>query len=153
MRSLSERFWERVDRSALSPGGCWTWLGASDRNGYGMVSWEKKRRLAHRVAWELERGSLDGQCCLHKCDTPSCVNPDHLFLGSQLENIADMDAKGRRWRPALDRHPRRKLSSHDVVDVVSLRAFGARVCDLAAAFGVAGSTISMIVTGRNWVAR
>ena len=84
--------------------GCWLWLGATDKGGYGRV-WGSDRRsvLAHRRSWELRRGAIArGVLCLHRCDTPACVNPEHLFLGSYRDNTRDMVAKGRqdfRGRP------------------------------------------------------
>lgn len=94
-KTRAERFWSHVDKS----GDCWIWLGAKDENGYGKVGAGDGRRatlLAHRVSWELVNGHIsDGLFCLHRCDNPPCVNPKHLFLGTQRINIEDMVRKGR----------------------------------------------------------
>lgn len=77
--------------------GCWLWLGApSTRNGYGRF-WNLtgSAEVAHRAAWRLLVAPLGDQRVLHRCDNPACVNPGHLFLGTQLDNIRDRDAKGR----------------------------------------------------------
>lgn len=105
--ALEERFWSRVD--VIEGDGCWEWTGRRMRQrqgrkntlgGYGVidVSAAKRRepRLAHRVAWEITRGTIPPTFCVcHRCDNPPCVRPDHLFLGTARDNIADMLAKGR----------------------------------------------------------
>lgn len=101
-RPLAERFWEKVQRSD----GCWTWTACRNALGYGSIQYGKPRKvvLAHRVAWELAHGAPPGrdvEVC-HSCDNPSCVRPDHLFLGTHLDNMRDMYAKGRRT-PALSK--------------------------------------------------
>lgn len=77
--------------------GCWLWCGSSYKFGYGRLYGKKKTIYkAHRVSWEIYKGPIpEGLNVLHKCDTPSCVNPRHLFLGTQIENIHDCDRKGR----------------------------------------------------------
>ncbi len=82
--------------------GCWLWVGAYHKTGYGLISSdadERKRRkniLTHRAVWTVVNGDIpDGLFVLHRCDNPPCVNPSHLFLGTQRDNIADMHAKGR----------------------------------------------------------
>lgn len=96
-KPLAERFWPKVRKSD----GCWEWTAAKNACGYGVVACRPGRpRLAHRVAWGLVYGEVDTSACvLHRCDNPSCVRPDHLFLGTQLDNVADMNAKKRGVRP------------------------------------------------------
>lgn len=93
------RFWAKVDKAG--PGGCWLYMGFRKWDGYGWVSrsaGDRKYRwlTAHRYAWILTHGEpADGLHIMHTCDVPACCNPSHLRLGTHLENMADMRAKGR----------------------------------------------------------
>ncbi len=94
LRPLTDVFWNQVEKG--NHNGCWVWIGALDTLGYGHLTIKRKLRLAHRVSWELANGSIpDGLHVLHHCDNPPCVNPSHLFLGTHLDNMRDMIAKGR----------------------------------------------------------
>lgn len=87
----------------VAKSGCWIWQGASFTDGYGKCGWFGKTRRAHRVFYEVYKGAIpEGLLVLHKCDTPLCVNPDHLWLGTQNDNSRDMISKGRQPpNPAL----------------------------------------------------
>lgn len=95
---LADRFWPRVDTSG-GPDACWEWTRGRDPHGYGRFA-TPNSDLAHRASWELHNGPIPaGLNVLHHCDNPPCVNPRHLFLGTQKDNVDDMVAKGRARKP------------------------------------------------------
>lgn len=106
IEEIEIRFWEKVD--CRGPDECWPWLGCVDRDGYGRLRLNGRPIGAHRISYALARGGAmpKGLSVLHSCDTPACVNPAHLRAGTQKENMAERDAKGRgvlpknRWRKA-----------------------------------------------------
>ena len=95
-RTPEQRFFEKVDQPAYSAA-CWTWTASRCSEGYGNFFHEGRIQGAHRVSWMLFRGGEipEGLCICHTCDNPSCVNPDHLWLGSKLDNNLDKVRKGR----------------------------------------------------------
>ena len=93
-KTLPEFFWKRVKKTQI----CWIWTGRFDGVGYGIIQLGRgeKRKGAHRASWELHYGKIpDGLMICHHCDNPSCVRPDHLFLGTQKDNLQDASRKGR----------------------------------------------------------
>ena len=143
--SLSREFWDRVDKT----GDCWEWTAGKHSKGYG-VAWNgDKVELAHRIVYRSEIGEIDeGMCVCHKCDNPGCVNPQHLFLGTNDDNMRDRDRKGRVAHG--DTHYKSRLSSKDAVQIKSRLQTGERQRDIAMDFGVCRATISAISTGRTW---
>ena len=103
--------------------GCWIWCASSARGGYGQFNTSKddgrKWYRAHRFSYEAYKGKIpDGYVVMHVCDTPACVNPDHLKVGTQADNIADRDAKGRgKW--TLPSHRKHMLSKEDLLYIIS----------------------------------
>ena len=102
-RPLEERFWEKVDRSG-GPDACWEWTGALNREGYGhfrlVGSGSSAIARANRVSYALEVGPIpDDLLVLHHCDNRACVNPKHLYLGDQSDNMNDMWSRCRRAKP------------------------------------------------------
>lgn len=96
-------------------GGCRLWSEALDRSGYGRVSDNKNRKLAHRAAYEAFVGDPSGFIVMHRCDVPSCVNPAHMFLGSHTENMRDAARKGR-LRPPTPYRRTSKETARLIVD-------------------------------------
>lgn len=143
------RFWSRVERGPR----CWLWRGSVTGSlGYGQFGLMtagahpvQKNVYAHRLAWALSHGPIPGgQHVLHSCDVPRCVNPEHLFLGTQKSNMEDAARKGRLHAA---RPGKQKLTSTQVADIRTAAARGERQIDLARAFGVSESCISQIVKG------
>jgi hypothetical protein len=117
-RPLAERFWEKVDIRSLDE--CWPWIGSIDTRGYGTIGADGGRPLmrAHRVAYELTRGPIPaGLVVCHVCDNRACVNPEHLFVATQRENVLDMVRKGRRQWPNGEHHYIAKLTAADVLNI------------------------------------
>jgi len=161
--SIAEQFWSKVDGSA-GASGCWWWTGAKSR-GYGKLGRLENGRLvsliAHRVSWAIHNGEIpDGMCVCHACDNPSCVNPAHLWLGTNADNTADKVSKGRQsrgeahGRSARTAVPRRgnyvtKLTEEQVLAIRSEARRGNNR-QLAARYGVSRYTLSDIVTRKSW---
>ena len=128
--------------------GCHIWDNYLD-NGYGQVWFQEKLHLAHRLIYEFKNGSIPkGVMVCHVCDTPSCVNPDHLFLGTQKDNMGDCVSKGRisrggsRWNA--------KLTEGQVIKIRALLKEGVVQREIAQEFGIAPRAVSDINTGQNW---
>lgn len=159
-KTAEERFWAKVDKS----GECWLWkAGRFVGPGYGAVKRNGKQLRAHRVSWETRFGPVPaGRFVCHSCDTPSCVRPDHLFLGTAADNMADCRAKGRiasgdrnaahahpELMPRRERHGRAKLSAATAKAIrVAYRRGNGLV--LARKYSVGSSTIYRVVKGESW---
>jgi hypothetical protein len=141
-------FWSFVDK-AEGPGACWPWMRSRYRNGYGQTSYNRKKLLTHRVAYELANGPIfHGLRVLHRCDNPPCCNPAHLFAGTQLENIADMDMKGRGRRGVHrgETHPRCKFPDAVVAAARAMYAEGSfSQREVARKFGISKGYITQLL--------
>lgn len=139
------RFFSKADQS----GDCWLWIGANNR-GYGTFQLNGKYYRAHRLSWEMVNGIIpDGMCVLHKCDTPACVNPAHLYLGSHADNSADMVQKGRSNRGELNGIA--KLTKDSVMKIRDLYVVGGTSHQkLAEQFGVSRRNVGDVINRRLW---
>jgi len=145
---IEERFFSKVRKSD----GCWQWLAVTNPRGYGQFRVGDSMKQAHRVSWELSNGPIDdGLCVCHRCDIPACVNPDHLFLGTVAENMADRDKKNRQADRRGSLNGRAKLSELDVRFIRHwFHHYGATRKELAELFGVAHSGIVRLISGKSW---
>jgi len=159
------RFWSHVQKSD----GCWTWTAARNRDGYGTVAFrdggQRVHMMAHRYSWKLANGEIPkGLLVLHECDNPACVRPDHLFLGTDLDNMRDMSAKGRGrpkrtppkqrtqkqgYRRTGDRHPNAKLTDEQIRKMRAEYVGGGSVEHqrLADMYGVCRRLVRAILSG------
>lgn len=140
-----ERFWAQVDKRGETE--CWLWKGYVGSRGYGYVKRDYRTLLAHRVSYQMACGSTEGMSVCHRCDTPLCVNPNHLFLGTAQDNADDMVAKGRQGKPKGERHSQAVLTEDDVIEILQSTDSGKSA---ASRYGVTPSTISNIRSGKTW---
>jgi len=148
-RPIPIRFNEKIDKS----GDCWLWIGACNKDGYGQLLVDRKPKSAHRIAWELENGTIpDGMSVCHKCDTRNCVRPDHLFIGTHGDNIRDCYRKKRhpcvKGEYNADRNPSAVLTWDQVREIRcnntdSHSSLGRR-------YGVSHQTIRAVRLGMTW---
>jgi len=139
-----------LDRVLPEPNsGCWLWTSTLNKDGYAKSRYKGKSYQMHRAYYEEFKGSIpDGLCVLHKCDTPSCVNPDHLFLGTVSDNNADKVKKGR--QPKGEKHPNAKLSVPQVRAIKKLASCGWSQSYLAREYGVNFRTVHAIAKNKIW---
>ena len=158
--TFSEKFFSKTK---LNPStNCIEWQNAKDKFGYGKIKYADGVRSTHRIAFELKYGPIpEDLCVLHKCDNPSCINVDHLFLGTRAENMADKVAKGRQSKGPeqhRNRKPntgenngRAKLSLQDVTEIRDLYDNGiCKQSELAERYGVDWRQIHRIIKRKHW---
>lgn len=143
----ADRFWHRVAKGG--PDECWMWEGPKNRDGYGTWSKGGRKVLAHRAALALDGRLEADKCALHSCDAPGCVNPRHLFSGSQADNMLDMARKGRQRGPARG-HSREKIDASKAREIRRMRAGGALMREIAERFGVTTGCVSGVIHGYTW---
>jgi hypothetical protein len=150
MKTTEDRFWSKVKIG--TPDECWEWQGGKLRDGYGsfvLDSRTKQHLQAHRYSYSIHNqnvklGRNDFVC--HKCDNPSCVNPNHLFLGNQKTNMQDRQNKQRQAKGEKIS----VLSTSEVQEIKSLIKTKVPRRTIASMFGVGSTTITNIATGRSW---
>lgn len=155
---MKDRFMSKVSPEPMS--GCWLWTTGTHPFGYGLFWMDDNTIGAHRAAWMIFKGEIpNGMSVLHRCDVPECVNPDHLFLGTQGDNVRDCVAKGRN-KNCMTSHPElicrgeqqghSKLSTQDVLYIRSHCFERGDMARLGRMFGVTSAAIAMIIKRKNW---
>lgn len=145
-KPLEYKFWNKVKKTRA----CWFWIGFRSPKGYGILSNEGKLQRAHRVSWVIHNGTIPKNILVcHSCDNPSCVNPNHLWLGTTQENTADRNAKGRQDHPTGIKHPMSKLTEENVREIRNLKGKIVQK-EIARKFNVSEATISQIYHRLIW---
>lgn len=147
-------FWIRVKKT---DGGCWEWSGNRLINSYGTLIVNGRQVRAHRFSYQLAYGETHGLHVLHKCDNPPCVNPDHLFLGTDADNVHDCIAKGRNKLPDPSTAPKGEANGHAKLTATQVQEIrvryaggGISLAALGQEYGVIHSNIHAIVSRRSW---
>ena len=156
VESQKRRFMQKVQIG--QNGDCWRWTGAFVPNGYGYFSLNKKVMHAHRAAFMLFKGAIPaGLYVCHQCDNQWCVNPEHLWPGTQKENIADCIAKGRKiappvtnWQNRTKPHHWQRLTEAQAREIIRRLHLGETQASIARQFGVNPSAIYKIKMGLRW---
>jgi hypothetical protein len=146
-----ERFHEKyiIDEES----GCWIWQAATSGHGYGTMKIGGRKEAAHRISYEIHKGPIpEGMLGCHECDVRLCVNPDHIFLGTNLDNTRDMISKGRERYVGQKgaSNPKAILDDKKVVEIIKLIAKGMTNRAIANRFGVSHGTVSLIRLGKCW---
>lgn len=150
-----ERFWAKVDKRTDEE--CWNWMGFKTKAGYGQLTVCQQLLYAHRFSWELKNGKVpEGRYLCHKCDNPSCVNPEHLYAGTQKDNMKDMSIRKRFSHPETTlahgaRNGNAKLTEEEVRKIrneyVPYKVTQRR---LAEKFNISEATVKKIIAGKLW---
>lgn len=142
--SLEVRFWSKVKKMS----GCWLWTGGKLSNGYGVIWRDGRHRYAHRIAFELQHGSIPaGKHVLHRCNTPLCQRGTHIYAGTDTENQRDRISAGTSNRG--ERNGQAKLTSEEVVVIRALRGHLTQK-RIAAMFSIDQSTVCDVQRGKHW---
>lgn len=151
-KTALQRFEEKIQ--PITESGCWIWTGAlvDDRNRYGSFYFGNgERERAHRASWRFYRGEIpDDLCVLHKCDVMECVNPNHLFLGTNKDNVDDKMKKGRHQPLLGESHGNSKLNDDKVLMMRGMYADGKTSYEIAKIFGVGKSMAHLVCSHQNW---
>lgn len=137
-----ERLKNLFEKRVIKQDGCWDWKNKIHHSGYATLNFNNKSMMAHRASWILNKGDIpENKIVLHKCDNRKCSNPDHLFLGSQKDNVFDMHKKGR---------GRNKLDFKDIKEIKKRLRIGVPITRIAKDFNINRSTIYVIKSGKTW---
>lgn len=140
--------WKRIELNTIPEpnSGCWLWAGATTKAGYGLISVKNKRNYVHRLSYQINCHEIpENMCILHKCDTPSCCNPDHLSIGSIQDNNSDMVKKRRHCLG--EKQGKSKLLAKDVLEI---RKSNKPLIELAKTYNVSIAAVCQAKSGKRW---
>lgn len=145
-----KRLWPRVNKGNVSE--CWKWTGARTKAGYGLLTINYQNHYAHRLAWELHKGSKipEGFFVCHRCDNPPCCNPAHLFLGTQDDNMKDASSKGRLAATQGEGHFNASITEDDVRRIRYLGSTNLARRKIGERFGISRQAVTDILFKRTW---
>lgn len=153
---IEDRFWRHVQKTDT----CWLWTGAKTHGGYGVISRGRGKPLvrAHRLSYEMHYGPIpEGLDCCHTCDTPSCVNPHHLYPGTAQINTLEMVEKGRNAKTIENHvrgtsHPKAKLTESTAAAIrIEYKSGSTSLNRLAVKYGVSKRTILNVIQRKIWI--
>ncbi len=150
-RAMGDRFWSFVSKAGEDD--CWYWIAYTNPGGYGMMQRSGRGTVdrAHRISWKIHYGPIpNGSHVLHRCDVRNCVNPRHLFLGTNADNVADKVSKNRTARIVGSRNGLARLSEYQVVSLRALMDGGMSIKALSRQWPIPGSTLRHIKYRRTW---
>lgn len=146
VRSFSARIEKYTDKS----GSCWLWIRATNAKGYGICA----EGLVHRASYKMYNGPVpEGKYVLHKCDVRNCCNPDHLYVGTQKDNVRDMYERNRsntKGQPPGEKHSLAKLKDVQAIELLAKSKAGESIKDLAQQYGIGSTQVRRIVSGLRW---
>ena len=152
-----ERAKKSFEKRVIKKDGCWNWNGSFDKDGYSKMTVKTNMGFnrAHITSWKIHNGKIpEGLCVLHKCDNPSCTNPEHLFLGTAKDNTQDMIKKGRDgfniWNQLGSLNPQSKLDENKVKEIKKMIQKGLKSLEISLKFNVSRRTITDIRLNKSW---
>ncbi len=147
-RPFEDRLWEKVQKGP----GCWEWTGSLDTHGYGQLAVHRVAQRVHRLVWAVTHGDPGKLHVLHTCDNRKCCNPDHLFLGTNADNVRDRVEKGR--QPQGETHHMAKYTDADLREMKRLRESGLTLLAVGDRFGASSGYVCDVLKGnKRWATR
>ncbi len=141
-------FWNRVDMSG-GVSDCWLWTGPVNHGGYGKTHFNGKEWRANRLSYFLTRGEMPN-LALHRCDTPTCCNPGHIYSGTNQDNDKDRVDRGRSFRPRGILHSQNKYSNEDILKIREMASEGVSNSEIGKVFKMGATYVYQIVTRKRW---
>ncbi len=143
------RFWKKISKDGEN--GCWKWLNAKDKDGYGKITIQATDMRAHRLSWIIHRGHIPKNALvLHTCDNPECTNPEHLYDGNNTNNMRDREARNRIQHRKGEDCNFSTLTSELIIKIRAMRSAGSKQLEIANLFGISRPHVSAICSRRVW---